>query len=208
MWIGNGTVGGSAGVSAPSDTKDFGSVRGVHMISCGVGAHDPRAIYVRPFCVDTASFRGDIADSDGEVPIRKALTPVAFASRLKEQLEKIAPTRILRDDESPRVGWLVDGEFTLVDGGSKVGRFFAGNFGVGRSMLVMHVRVTDAVTGGMLYEFDVYGGSEFQGKFGTLRASGLGRATPFDLQNAAERIYLALEPDAWRYGARSDVSLR
>src|SRR5437868_13528288 len=96
------------------DAKDYGS-KGVHMItSCGVGASGPRAIYVRPFCIDTAVFKGDVADSDGEMPIRKALTPVQFAGRLKEQLEKMAPTRVLRDGEEPRTGWLVDGEFTLV----------------------------------------------------------------------------------------------
>jgi hypothetical protein len=202
------TAGG--GVVAATDAKDYGSrVSGVHITtSCGVGAYGPKAIYVRPFCIDTAVFQGDEADSDGEMPIRKALTPVQFASRLKEQLEKIAPTRILRDDETPRVGWLVDGEFTLVDGGSKLGRFFFGNFGAGQSFLAMHVRVTDVVSGAVVYEFDVAGGSRLQGKLGTVRAAGLGKATPFDLQNAAERIYLTLSPDPWRFGARSDVSLR
>ncbi|HEX8678801.1 MAG TPA: hypothetical protein VF683_02485, partial [Chthoniobacterales bacterium] len=58
------------------------------------------------------------------------------------------------------------------------------------------------------YEFDVSGGSRLQGKAGTIRASGLGKATPFDLVNAAERIYLALEPNAFRYGARGDIALR
>ncbi len=206
MFVTSSQVGGSAS-TATVDAKDFGSR--VHMVtSCGVGAYAPKAIYVRPFCIDTAAFRGDVADSDGEMPIRKALTPVQFASRLKEQLEKIAPTRILRDDETPNVGWLVDGEFTLVDGGSKLGRFFAGNLGAGQSFLALHVRVTEAATGAVLYEFDVAGGSRLQGKFGTVRAAGLGKATPFDLQNAAERIYLTLSPDAWRFGARSDVSLR
>ena len=209
MFVTGSSTVGSAGTAAAVDAKDYGSVSGVHMVtSCGVGAYGPKAIYVRPFCIDTAVFKGDEADSDGEMPIRKALTPVQFASRLKEQLEKIAPTRILKDDETPRTGWLVDGEFTLVDGGSKLGRFFLGNFGAGQSFLAMHVRVVDVVTGIVVYEFDVAGGSRFQGKFGTLRAAGLGRATPFDLQNAAERIYLTLSADPWRYGARADVSLR
>ncbi len=191
------------------DSKDYGSVSGVRMTtSCGVGAHDPRAIYIRPFCIDNATFTGDEAASDGEMPIRKALTPVSFASTLKEQLEKIAPARILEDDEVPRTGWLVDGEFTLVDGGSPLGRFFFGQFGAGRSYLAMHVRVTDVVTGIVAYEFDVAGGSRLQGKLGTVRASGLGKATPFDLENAAERIYLALTPNAHHYGARSSLALQ
>ncbi len=199
----------SASSGSAIDSKDYGSVSGVHMTtSCGVGAHDPRAIYIRPFCIDTATFTGDQTASDGEMPIRKALTPVSFASTLKEQLEKIAPARILKDDESPRTGWLVDGEFTLVDGGSPLGRFFFGSFGAGRSHLAMHVRVTDVDSGVIAYEFDVAGGSRLQGKLGTVRASGLGKATPFDLVNAAERIYLALTPNASRYGARSSVALQ
>jgi hypothetical protein len=51
------------------------------------------------------------------------------------------------------------------------------------------------------------GGSRLQGKAGTIRASGLGKATPFDLVNAAERIYLVLSPNAFRYGARANVAL-
>ena len=46
-----------------------------------------------------------------------------------------------------------------------------------------------------------------QGRGGTLRASGLGFARPFDLVNAAERIYLVLSPNPFRYGARSDIAL-
>ncbi len=107
------------------DAKDYGS-KDVHMITnCGVGASGPSAIYIRPFCIDTAVFKGDEALSDGEMPIRKANTPVEFANDLKEQLEKIAPARILKDTETPRTGWLVVGHFQLVDGGSPLGRFFS-----------------------------------------------------------------------------------
>jgi hypothetical protein len=51
------------------------------------------------------------------------------------------------------------------------------------------------------------GGSRFQGRHGTVRASGLGRATHFDLVNAAERIYLTLSANPYRYGERGNVSL-
>lgn len=185
-------------------------MNGVHMVTnCGVGASEPRAIYIRPFCIDSAVVKGNVAASDGEMPIRKALMPHEFAGDLKEQLEKLAPARILNDNETPRTGWLVEGEFTLVDGGSPVGRFFLGNLGVGQSFLAMHVRVTDVTQGSVVYEFDVAGGSNLQGKLGTLRASGLGRqASSFDFVNAAERIYLALSPNAFRYGTRANVSLR
>src|SRR5205823_1583134 len=170
-------------------------------------ASDPRAIYIRPFCIDTATFTGDEAQTDGEMPIRKALTPVEFAQDLKEQLEKIAPARVLKPHESPVVGWLVDGHFEVVDGGSPVGRFFLGKLGVGRSMLALHVRVRDVKRGIVVYEFDMAGGSNLQGKLGTVRASGLGRATHFDLQNAVERVYLTLSANPYRYGARASVSL-
>lgn len=200
------TVAGG-GSSAAVDSKDFGS-KGVHMITnCGVGAHCPSAIYIRPFCIDTAVVQGDVAHSDGEMPIRKALAPVEFAGDLKQQLEKLAPARILKDNETPRVGWLVEGQFDLIDGGSPLGRFFLGNFGVGRSVLALHVKVTDVERGMVVYEFDMSGGSRFQGKLGSVRASGLGKATHFDMNNAAERIYLTLSTNPFRYGERANVAL-
>jgi hypothetical protein len=51
------------------------------------------------------------------------------------------------------------------------------------------------------------GGSREQGKLGTLRASGLGKATHFDLRNAAERIYLVLSTNPERYAAHSSPIL-
>jgi len=202
-------AGGSHTTAAVSDPKDYGSKSGVHMVvNCGIGATAPKAIYIRPFCIDTAVFKGDQTPSDGEMPIRKALTPIEFAGALKEHLELLAPARILEDDETPRTGWLVEGEFTMVDGGSPLGRFFLGTFGVGRSFLAMHVKITDVDKGITVYEFDLDGGSRGQGRHGTIRASGLGRATSFDLVNAAQRIYHVLEPNVHRYGARSDMALR
>ena len=88
---------------------------------------------------------------------------------------------------------------------SPVGRFFFGVFRVGQSFLAMHVKVTDVEKHRVVYEFDMAGGSHGQGKFGTVRASGLGKATPFDLRNAAERMLLVLSPDPFRFGARSTV---
>ena len=190
-----------------SDAKDS---KGVYTTTnCGVGAYAPKAIYIRPFCIDTAVFTGDQTNSDGEMPIRKALTPVEFAGALKEQLEKMAPARILKDYETPRTGWLVEGEFAMVDGGSIIGRsIFFGHFGVGQSHLALHVRVTDVDRGVVVYEFDMAGGSNLQGRGGTLRASGLGYARSFDLVNAAERIYLVLTPNAFRYGTRANIALQ
>lgn len=210
MYVTKTYVSGSASQRHTTvDAKDFGSREaGVYMERCGVGASNPRAIYIRPFCIDSAAVRGDVAHSDGEVPIRTALMPVEFAVDLKEQLEKLAPARILKDDEHPTVGWLVEGSLNVIDGGSPTGRFFLGNVGVGRSFLALHVKVTDVETGTVAYEFDVAGGSRFQGALGTVRASGLGKATPFDFKNAAERILLTLSVDPFRYGARANVSLQ
>ena len=204
------TVSGTGAASTGAiDPKDLSAIEGVRMVTnnCGVGAANPKAIYIRPFCVDQATVQGDFAHSDGAVPIRKALTPHHFASLLKQQLGKIAPARVLEEDEVPRTGWLVEGDFTVIDGGSPAGRFFFGSAGVGRSYMAMRVRVTDVNAGVVVYEFDVAGGSRLQGRHGTIRASGLGKATPFDLVNAAERIYLTLTPNPFRYGERADIAL-
>jgi hypothetical protein len=69
------------------------------------------------------------------------------------------------------------------------------------------VRVTDVDREMVVYEFDMAGGSNLQGHKGTVRASGLGYARPFDLVNAAERIYLVLSPNPFRYGTRADLAL-
>jgi hypothetical protein len=205
MYVVKSNVAGGSRTTT-SDAKDS---KGVYMTTnCGVGAYAPKAIYIRPFCIDTAVFTGDQTNSDGEMPIRKALTPVEFAGVLKESLEKMAPARILKDNETPRTGWLVEGEFTMVDGGSIAGRaIFFGHFGVGQSHLALHVRVKDVDRGVVVYEFDMAGGSNLQGRGGTVRASGLGYARSFDLVNAAERIYLVLTPNAFRYGTRTDIAL-
>ena len=188
------------------DAKDIGSVH--YATNCGVGAANPAAIYIRPFCIDPSVVRGDVGESEAEMPIRASLLPVAFAEDLKEELSKLAPSLVIADDEVPKIGWLVEGQFDLVDGGEPDARFWLGIFGAGQSHLVMHVKVTDVERHRVVYEFDLAGGSNDQGRFGTVRASGLGKATPFDLRNAAERIMLVLSPDAHRYGARSSVSLR
>src|SRR5438874_1735330 len=89
-----------SGSSAAVDAKDFGSVR--YETNCGVGAANPSAIYIRPFCIDSAVFKGDEAPSDAEMPIRKALTPIQFAADLKDELSKLAPTRVLTEGEYPK----------------------------------------------------------------------------------------------------------
>ncbi len=82
-------AGGSTASTVTSDPKDYDSKSGIRMVTnCGVGASEPKAIYIRPFCIDTAIFKGDQTASDGEMPIRKALTPIEFAGDLKQQLEK------------------------------------------------------------------------------------------------------------------------
>jgi len=42
----------------------------------------------------------------------------------------------------------------------------------------------DVKSGLVVYEFDMYGGSELQGRHRNRSRSGLGRALHFDLQNA------------------------
>ena len=202
-------AGGSTQARTDTDAKDVGS-RGIRFTTnCGVGEANPAAIYIRPFCVDQAIFHEDEdAVSPGEMPIRKSLIPIQFAGDLKEELEKLAPARVLEPDEMPHVGWLIEGEFNLIDGGDPTARFFLTPTEAGSSHLVLHVRVTNVEKNRVIYEFDMAGGSHDQGRWGTVRASGIGDPVPFDLRNAAERIMQVLSPDPFRFGARSSVSLR
>ncbi len=193
------------------------------------GAVDPKAIYIRPFDVSHAFYRD--RDNPNHQVIRKSQAPIKFAKILQEELSKIAPTAILKDDEYPTTGWLVEGEFQVVSGGSVEPRFaLFGSFGHGRSYMKLHVRVTEIGTRGVhardgkrgvdlyspipvrggriIYAFDVEGGSRATGRHGSVNAAGLGRPIPFDFRNAAERIMLALSPDAFRYGYRSSPDAR
>ncbi len=186
----------------------------------------PTAIYIRPFSVDGAEFVGHHAGGAGERPIRQSLAPAEFAEDVKEELEKLAPARVLRPDEVAPEGWLVEGSLDVVDGGSPVKRGFgppALNPN-GRSHIRVHVRVTDVGArhlaedekdgstlrrhGRVIYEFDLAGGSRLTGGRGSVTAPGFGHAAPFDYRNAAERIRAALEPDAHHYGVRTSPSIR
>ena len=200
------------------------------------GATNPRYIYIRPFSVENTDFRGS-HHSVGERPIRRSLAPAEFAEDLKEELEKIAPAHVLKEDEVPRTGWLVEGNFDVVDAGSPIARALPGNLiGVGQSKVVIHVRIVDldaramseteskdkeavdetayhsvkssTSRGSVIYEFDVAGGSRATGKFGSITAPGLGYAVPIDFRNAAERIYMALTPDPHGYGIRSSPTVQ
>lgn len=194
------------------------SCAGVRVVDTQVatGATNPKVIYIRPFQVEGAEFRGEHAGGPGELPIRKSLAPAEFSIALKEELEKLAPTRILKDDEVATQGWLVDGAFDLVDAGRP-------SLSVG-SRIQIHVRITDLGTpavaadtkdastlsrrGQVIYEFDVAGGSNMGGFRGSIYAPGTGYATPFDYRNAAERIRHAIEPDPHRYGQRTSPTIR
>ena len=177
----------------------------------------PEAIYIRPFAV--GEFRGS-HHGEAQKAITQAQAPTVFAEALKEELEKIAPTRILADNEVAPTGWLVEGELQVVDGGSPVARAFPlfNKLGAGRSGILTHVQVS-AVGGSRhsdgkgghrntIYEFDVAGGSRLTGRHGSVMAPGVGYSVPFDYRNTAERIYQTLEPDFARYGVRSTVSFR
>src|SRR4051812_17593096 len=82
----------------------------------------PRAIYIQPFSVDGADFSGAHSGGRGERPIRQSLAPAEFSQILKEELEKLAPARVLLPGERAPLGWLVEGSLDVVDGGSPVGR--------------------------------------------------------------------------------------
>src|SRR4051812_4266448 len=176
------------------------------------GAHSPKAIYIRSYIAQEALFKGHHGDSVGEHPIRRSLAPIAFSKALKEELEKMAPAMVLKDDEEPTTGWLVESDLQWVHGGSPFLRATPfGALGAGRSFVRIHVRVTDldhrnaisdakkevstgtakevvGKSGPVIYEFDLAGGSRLSGIDGCIYAPGLGHATPFDFRNAAERV--------------------
>ena len=62
------------------DAKDVGS-RVRYQTNCGVAEANPSAIYIRPFCVDSAIFRGDEGASDGEMPIAQSVDASCFCRR-------------------------------------------------------------------------------------------------------------------------------
>ena len=187
------------------------------------GAANPPAIYIRPFSVTYARY-SDPANANGSA-IRKSLAPVEFANDLQEELAKLAPSVVIQSDETAPTGWLVEGEFDVIDAGDSARRLtLPGVLGWGQSRLKLHIRVTDVdhravhgeskdgvsadratwtKHGAVVYEFDVTGGSRVSAAKGSIYAPGSGRAIPFDFRNAAERIMLALSPDPFRYGYRS-----
>jgi hypothetical protein len=189
------------------------------------GATNPRAIYIRPFDVTYTDYIGHHAGGLGERPIRRSLAPAEFATDLRNELEELAPAMVLKDDEVPHIGWLVTGDFVLVDAGNPAKRSFG--FKLGASHVKIHVRVIDleakntrgdskdadaskeqaAGRGNIIYEFDVEGGSNLSGPLGSLYAPGLGYSVPFDFKNAAERIHQALTPDAMRFGDRTSTTI-
>ena len=178
------------------------------------GAVYPSAIYIRPFSVDYARYY-DRGNPNGAV--QKSLAPTAFANALQEELSKLAPAMVLADNETAPLGWLVEGCIEQLDAKSS-------------SALKIHVRITDVGggeipciaskdgvseysvvrtgAGNVVYEFDLKGWICSPAALGSITAPGLGNAVPFGFRNAAERVYLALSPDPFRYGVRSSPEAR
>ncbi len=206
----------------------FSACAGVRVADTQVasGATHPRAIYIRPFDVSDARFSGYHRGA-GEDPIRQSLAPAEWSLALKEELEKLAPTTVLKDGEHAPTGWLVEGSLDVIDAGKPVLRFLAGPdnpLRIGRSKVKIHVRISDVggryiasddkdaglgrKHGNVVYEFDLAGGSRCTGGAGSTTAPGAGYATPFDFKNAAERVLIALSTDPFRYGERTSPGIR
>ncbi len=198
----------------------------VHETQVASGATDPDAIYIRPFDVTDTVFTGDHR-GPGEEPIRRSLAPHAWSLALKHELEKIAPTTILKEGEYPPTGWVVEGTLDVVDAGKPWKRALGEIIkpaSIGHSEVMIHVRISDVTgkyasrddkdndklgrRGDTLYEFDLKGGSRMSGAHGSLLAPGLGYSVPFDFKNAAERVQIALSTDPWGYGERTSPGIR
>ena len=196
------------------------------------GATKPKAIYIRSYIGDDSTFVGHQTQHEGERPIRRSLAPAELSTALKNELEKMAPSRVLKEDEVPTTGWLVESDIQYCDGGSRFARSTPFGFlGAGRSTTRIHVRVTDlegryvrgdakkdvagsvaettaGAHGPVIYEFDLAGGSRLTGHLGSIYAPGLGEAARFDLKNAAERVLMALSVDPHVYGVRTSPVIR
>jgi hypothetical protein len=189
------------------------------------GAVNPRSIYIRPFDVSSTEYKGLHRGGWGERPIRQSLAGRNFAESLKEELEKLAPARILEDDERAVEGWVVEGSIDVADNGHGGGRMMIpfDKFGLAQSEVRIHVRIHDVggahvaadknygalgKHGGIIYEFDLAGGSRLSGHDGQIYAPGSGDAEPFDFKNAAERVMMALSTDPHRYGIRTSPVIR
>jgi hypothetical protein len=196
------------------------------------GATNPRAIYIRSYMADESRFKGNHGHV-GEKPIRRSLAPAEFSKALKEEMEKMAPAMVLKDDEEPTTGWLIESNLEWVHGGSPALRAIpvVNHLGPGRSYVRIHVRITDleghyAVSdakkeistdtakqiagrnGPVIYEFDLAGGSRMAGMDGSIYTAGLGQERLFDFKNAAERVLMALSVDPHKYGSRADPVIR
>ncbi|MES2569354.1 MAG: hypothetical protein V4710_04785 [Verrucomicrobiota bacterium] len=204
----------------------FTGCAGVKVVDTQVasGATNPRAIYIRPFNVAGAEFVGHHSGGKGEQPIRQSLAGREFAENLKVELETLAPAMVIEHNEVPEAGWIVEGSFDLVDGGNRGLRALPliNHTGVGRSKVVIHVRVLQVggayassdkdssklgQRGRVLYEFDLAGGSRGTGQLGSITAPGLGYSVPFDFKNAAERVKMALSIDPHKYGSRTSPTI-
>jgi hypothetical protein len=217
-------------LSAACALTGCAGVKVVH-VDVATGATKPKAIYIRSYIADDASYKGRHENTDerpygsnGEKAIRRSLAPTAFSNALKLQMEELAPAMVLADNETPHTGWLVESNLEWVHAGSPQLRAVLGPLGPGRSYVRIHVRITDvehhhgsidskdaskgSANGDVLYEFDLAGGSNLQGPHGSIYAPGLGYAEPFDFKNAAERVMLALSTDPFRYGDRSSPSVQ
>ncbi|MEQ1859659.1 MAG: hypothetical protein ABMA13_06970 [Chthoniobacteraceae bacterium] len=222
-------------VLALSSSLLLAGCAGVKVIDTQVASSGPapRAIYIRPFDVAATEYVGHHRGGKGERPIRQALAGRNFAESLKEEMEKMAPAMVIESDEHPPRPdadengsfWLVEGSLDVVDNGCGPARGAVpfGKLGLGRSRLLMHVRVREiggshrsddkdagkiGRRGNVIYEFDLAGGSALSGHNGSIYAPGLGDAEPFDFKNAAERVMMALSTDPHRYGVRTSPVIR
>ena len=101
------------------------------------------------------------------------------------------------------MGWLVEGEFERIESGYAPGWWNPlGNPVTRPSLLQLHVRVKDARTCQVLYDFNMEADSKGQA-FGRDCKPGTGYPLPFDFRNTAELIGLTLTADPFQYGVRT-----
>lgn len=101
---------------------------------------NPKNIYIAPFDTSTAKW---MVGRDGiELVNFKEDFQTNFTHQLQTRLEKLAPTEMRWVNDLPDHGWLVTGEFTTVDQGSRALRTAVG-LGFGETTLQTTVYVYD-----------------------------------------------------------------
>ncbi|MGH8017888.1 MAG: DUF4410 domain-containing protein [Opitutaceae bacterium] len=153
----------------------------------------PQVIYIEPFDTEHGMWQGRVAPEVERERVRDWLM-----AELESELNDIAPTRLLTEDEGkPDSGWLLTGRFLRVNPGSKVQRMFI-PLGAGGSKLETRVSIYDLAvsTTQPVLDINTTGGSNFQ----TGPSALVNNATMDDIDRTAREVHDFIVQRLWPDG--------